>query len=333
MSDLFLKLMKYTGEKEDFFTECLAAALQEDRDLARQFLIRLCGSQVNGINVSTATIHLATQVPFPNCRVDMVFSLNENLPIGVENKLRSPEGRSDEGSQLEKYLRLPLARLAFVTGHYVRVSKSVRENPRYVKPPNARDHFLWSDFYDLVEDTTRSPACTVLNHALLSLFKHLGFDPPHPSIGDLHAPDLKVKKQNRRNFAKLWDPTRNRLRERGWQRITTGSIAELVLHKGKSKKLGRAWLDPLWAPGSLRIRLTPLKGTHPSDMAAAIESVNLPSNDTIRTRDECVPRKGGKVPVLDVFIPMRSLFEGATESEAMARRIAEFVLPVIDAVS
>ena len=42
MAGFFVQLIKRVSEKEDVFTECLAAALRDDPALARRFVLKLC---------------------------------------------------------------------------------------------------------------------------------------------------------------------------------------------------------------------------------------------------------------------------------------------------
>lgn len=117
MSRFFVQLVKRVSEKEDVFTECLAAALREDPHLARRFALKLCGDQRDDVDVRGATIDVATQSTFPartgvpGCCIDMVFTPGGTTKIGVENKLFAGEGRDQQGTrdQLRNYLRLGLS--------------------------------------------------------------------------------------------------------------------------------------------------------------------------------------------------------------------------------
>lgn len=53
--------------------------------------------------------------------MDMVFGLNLEKFIGVENKLGAAEGKG----QLLKYLTLPLNRVAFITPDHLSISDEV----------------------------------------------------------------------------------------------------------------------------------------------------------------------------------------------------------------
>ena len=69
MSRFFVQLIKRVSEKEDVFTECVTGALQENPDLARRFVRRLCGDHLEGIEVATAAIAggRAMFVPSTSC--------------------------------------------------------------------------------------------------------------------------------------------------------------------------------------------------------------------------------------------------------------------------
>ena len=56
MAGFFVQLIKRVSEKEDVFTECLAAALRDDPSLARRFVLRLCGDNLDGVDVRTARV-------------------------------------------------------------------------------------------------------------------------------------------------------------------------------------------------------------------------------------------------------------------------------------
>jgi hypothetical protein len=331
MSDLFVKLMRYCKHsEEDFFTECVAATLKADLELVRGFLKYICGNEIDGVSISTSNVQVETQKVFPHADIDLVFYLDRGKSIGVENKLWSPEGKG----QLSKYLNLQLDQLAYITGYYSQVSEEVFKNPHYLKPPNGRQHFMWSDFYPIVSESIAKPSASMLNHALLALFDDLGFDPPYPKVGELlHTTPPEVGRKNRENFKKLWNLTQQRLQERGWKKLYSGSIAELYVEKGSSKNIVSAWLDPMWQRGSLRIRLTPKDNVDLSRLINDLKSFKFPFKDQIKVIQNLAPRKGGRITVIEVLIPHKTLFANTSDSESMARRLAEFVLAVFDGAS
>ena len=350
-SELFTRLMHREGE--DYFTECVAFALQEDAELAESFLVRLCGEDVDGSPTRSASISIETQKTFSGSRldasfrlnheelvrdscVDLIFRLNDDKFIGVENKLGAPEGKG----QLLKYLALPLTRVAFITPDHMEISDEVLAHPKYLRPDNGRRHFLWSDFFQVIESSVKRPSAPVLNRALLGLFKVYGFEPPLPEIGDLNDPDELAKKRNRENFSKLWELTVSRLEKRGWKKIQHDMIACLWCDSGPDGRVGSFYVNAL-QPGSTLIRLTPRDPDELGEMEAQLrkENSHLSHFDIIVQRRQMVrvKRLGGErivglSTVLEVSTAMKKLFEGAEGVEAKEKRLAEYVFAVLEQV-
>ena len=65
MAGFFVQLIKRVSEKEDVFTECLAAALRDDPALARRFVLKLCRNNALEVDARVAAIDIATQCRFP----------------------------------------------------------------------------------------------------------------------------------------------------------------------------------------------------------------------------------------------------------------------------
>lgn len=332
MSRFFVQLIKRVSEKEDVFTECVAGALREDPGLARRFVLRLCGDNLDGVDVRTAAVDVGTQLPFPAsanvpaCCLDMILTLDGTTRIGVENKLFADEGRGPEGvrDQLRNYLKLQLSRVAYIRAQEAGVAADVLSNPKYLTRAD-RQHFLWSDFYLDVETSVGSGL--PLTRALLDLFLHYGFEPPKPEIGDLKHPDKTVAEANRRNFAKLWEATRAELSKMGWASISPGSIAELYVDGGPSKRIKKAWIDPTWARGLLRVRLTPY-----SDKAAEVEealrSAFLPHHDDVDIERGRAVNRVRDPEYVQVTISFRKLLGETDDAQAMKKLLAEFVAAV-----
>jgi hypothetical protein len=320
MSRFFVTLWRFTDSKEDLFTECLAAALREDPAFTREYCVSIFGDAVADIKLLEADISIATQKNYPGCCLDMVLSLNGKVEVGMEHKLWSPEGKD----QLDRYCALGLHSVAFITGHAAEIRDKVLANPVYRRPSNGRAHFLWSDFYDVVQKHARKPNAATLTRSLLELFDHLGFNPPHPQIGDL------LDKENRRNFAKLWTPTKIALANRGWRQIMPGSIAELYVDEGRSARVARAWIDPTWVPGVLRVRLTSMEGVSRDDIARAVSGAPFVTND-VHVSAGVAARRVRNKEFVEVAIPLKVLFGDADNAEQMSNRLGEFVLSVFDA--
>lgn len=333
MSDFFIRLLKLklTARDEDTFTECLAATLAEDPELRARFVAALCGDEVDGIRVRDARIEVMPQKTFRDSRVDMVFLLNGEKQIGVENKLWAPEGENEAGEgQLCKYCRLGLSRLAFITGYHTSVDDKVLDHPCYVPPRNGRAHFLWADFHPLVEDAARRAGSSLLARALLAVFSYLGFTPPHPEVGDLRDPDPERQRRNRENFAKLWEPTRQGLGKRGWKELMPGSVAELYVRGGTARRVDWAWIDPTWGSGLLRVRLTLKDGVAGGEVVDALDSQALPHGTDARVAKVDVRGRNEPGTVVEVACPLRQVLGDAREAESMARRLSEFVLAAFD---
>jgi hypothetical protein len=331
MPEFFVQLLKRVAEKENVFTECLAAALRHDSELARDFLVVLCGPELDGVDVRAATVEVDPQKAFlrtadhPACCVDLVFTLNRVVTVGVENKLWAVEGKT----QLSDYLKLGLNRIAYVTARDRAVEPDVRANPQYLKP--TRGHFLWSDFDEVVERRGRHTAGPLLTKALLEAFRHFGFEPPTPEIGNLLDADEDIRTRTRKNFAKLWETTRTELQKIGWNHLTPGSIAELYVQDGPSDRIKRVWLDPTWGRGLLRVRLTPHAGKV-GEVEEALRFAQLPHGRDVHVHQGQEPRRRRDAGYVEATISLRTLLGGALETEAMKKSLAEFVTAVFRAV-
>jgi hypothetical protein len=325
MSKAFVRLVRLAVSPEDAFTECLAALLAEDTLFARDFVERLCGPILSGADVRSARISIETQVSYPGSCVDMVRSVNGRRAIGVEHKLWSEEGVD----QLLRYCGLGFDHLAFITAAPQRVTATVLANPAYKRPADGREHFSWRDFYPAVEAAATRGDAGAFARALRELFIHLGFEPPKPEVGDLLDPDSEIRRRNRQNFAKLWDVTRERLRERGWKSIGTGTIAELYVREGKAKHVEWAWVDPTWAR-KLRVRLTPRANVAAETVAKALRE-GLMRFDDIEISVIDFSNRQDRRKVAEAAISTRALLEDAHTPVEMSEALARFVLGVFDA--
>lgn len=328
MSDLFFKLMKLTNQKENFLTECFVATLKEDITFTRDFLIYICGDNVDGVNISNSSIKIETQVSFPKLHscIDMVFYVGENLSIGIENKLDSPESKG----QLIKYLSLPLSRIAFLTAYDTAIENSVDEHPNYLKPKNGRKHFIWSDFYEIVDVSSKRVSATVLNKALLNMFSDLGFDPPKPEIGDLHNINPEIADKNRRNFAKLWSKTRNELEKKNCK-LEAASIVELYVKCVSNNVLETIWLVPI--KGNLKVRLNLKDNINLTTIIDKLNSSSFPFYKMIQVYQQNVRRTKRIDTVIDITISLKKLLSDIYDTDSMSNRLAEYVLTIFNEVS
>lgn len=169
---IYCRLIKLTRQKEDFFTESLAFALQENAAFCKKFLEVIIGSSIPDLRLEDAQIQLHTQVSLPFSKIDMVFIINETLHIAVENKLWSKEG----GGQLKKYLNHDqLHYLAFITAESgYSIEDSVVNNIGYLRPEN-RKHFIWQDFLPIIHELAVGSEVAFSIAELRSLCHYLGF--------------------------------------------------------------------------------------------------------------------------------------------------------------
>ncbi len=293
--------------------------MNEDNALARDFVEILLGDdQLDGTRQCSFEISVKTQVPEGGNCVDMVITVCSRR-IGVENKLDSPEGRG----QLRRYLATPLDRLAYVTPAIREVDEAVILDAHYLRP-EGKNHFCWSDFYDVI--ARRANDASILTEALLTLFKDLGFDPPHEEIGDLQ------NQENRENFSKLWRATKVMLRRRGWKRLDSGSTAEMYVKNGTSESVEQLWCDPRWTGNNLRLRVT-LKDPRKTEDVANYLKQKLEFRGVRPLINRAESRRArGKIQVVDVVITFDNLFARIESHEEIETRLAEFVIHVLDEV-
>jgi hypothetical protein len=342
MSDLFVRLLKFTRlieAKEDVFTECLASTLKEDEELAKDFVELICGrKEMEGIKIQACAISTMTQRSYPgelapgSC-LDMVFSIGHDgstFMIGVENKLGSPQGPG----QLLKYLKLPeLSGVGYITPDHQKIEEKVSHHPRYLKPSAVgRDHFMWTDFYRLVEKSSQRSSSKGFSGALLTLFKDRGFEPPISEIGDLQDSEPEIRDKNRKNFAKFWELTRSRLKDRGWSSFEPGTIAELYVRQGESRVVSMMWLDPMWRAGSIRVRLSFANAGFPEKARNLLQAADYSFHDLVEMQALQVRRKNELRPILDVWISQRKLFTKPSDAQHISQRLADFTTSIFDQV-
>jgi hypothetical protein len=99
-------------------------------------------------------------------------------------------------------------------------------------------------------------------------------------------------------------------------------------------------VNTLW-PGILRIRLTPYSPNEIGEMERRLKrgasplsefDIIVKRRDMVRVKRAEDERNVGLSTVLEVSTPMKKLFEAAEGAEAKQRRLAEFVLAVLDQV-
>jgi hypothetical protein len=333
--NLFLSTRRLTSSKEDHLTEFLAAALQSDSSIRDAY-----GSLVLGAYAAKAgwaapqILEVQTQRNFTGtgCCPDLTLTLRDGHVIASEHKIEAPETAGEESDdkeavlQLERYLRLPVDGVAYFRSTWSPPASSVLEDPKYIKP-RAREHFLWSDLYPVLQART-----TDLGRWLLEAFEFLGYTPPHPEIGDLGDPDPTIRAAHWENFAKLWQDTRSALRERGWK-VTAGSVCQLYLQSHASSVAEQVFVSPMSNGGRiLTVRVTPRDECAVPDIMARFRHLIEALGLGVELEDKSVRRVSGHRAVIDVAIALRKLLPEHATAEELERKLLSYVVPLVDAI-
>lgn len=320
--NLFWSTRSLTSNREDHLTEFFAAALELSPIFRARYAALLLGEYASRQGWPEPIIaRVETQVSYPGAssQPDLRLTLDDGHVILVEHKLEAPETverETGERNQLQRYLALPVDGVEYVCSSFRSLPDTVLADPRYIRPSN-RDHFLWRDFYPLLDDQDRFLGW------LKEGFERLGFTPPLPGVGELSGPDSEEIRRNRENFAKLWGSTRRGARELGWHRIEAGDIVELYLSEGTSDLAASVFVSPAKAERFL-IRVTPKPGRLGAVikvMEEAARSAWVPTEVANRQ----VTRKG-KVNVVDVTSSLHALLNREEQPAEMERRLANYVL-------
>jgi hypothetical protein len=325
--NLFWSTRRLTNEREDHLTEFLAAALAESqrfRDTYRDLLF--AGAPAEHGFLSAEITKVSTQVSFPgtSCCPDMILEMSNGKLVACEHKLEALETMGPAGDkrpQLERYLDLPIDGLVYVRSGWKAPVASTLNHPKYIRP-EGRDHFLWRDLYPLLIQSEH-----VLLDWLREGFERLGFTPPHPSIGEMSGDDEHQNKENRRNFAKLWQATRHMATISGW-RVQTGAIVELYLTGNTEALADWVFISPAKAERFL-FRATPKRGCR-SKVIDRLRAVVDASNDRLELSSLQVRRKNGKEWVVDVTASLHDIL-GADEllTTEIESRLLHLVEPLL----
>lgn len=129
---------------EDKFTYSLAYILNKYPKVGQSYLNRVCS--LSGLK-NTKFIE-ATDHPLPSitCKPDFLIKGKE-FEVLFEHKIDAELG----SDQLDRYLKIAnenKQKLCFVTNYLTKVSSSILRSKTYLKN-NKRDHFVWSDFFDI----------------------------------------------------------------------------------------------------------------------------------------------------------------------------------------
>lgn len=338
--------------QEDHMTEFFAAALEVSPKFSQAYYNLVISSYAKKMKWEPATIvGITTQYDFKDtsCRPDMILTLSNGKVIACEHKLDAEEtlgkavvcekkldagatiGDTDDGSeekkevkQLERYLKLPIDGLVYVRSSWKRIKNEVLDNEKYVKPVRC-DHYMWRDFYPLLEASDDH----VLVKWLREGFKSVGFTPPHPSIGEMAGREKEVNISNRKNFTKFWDRTRSCARKLGWK-VSSGSIVELYLSGNSSSIASDIFISPAKS-GSDRFlfRVTPRK----EEMEKA-EKLLEATISKLGGRPELVKhivkRKEGKLTVIDITTTLTNILgAGELQSDEIENQLLEFTRPLL----
>lgn len=328
--NLFLNTRHLTGRREDHLTEFFAAALEIDSWFRKAYakLVIAPFAEKNDW-AAPDIVSVETQISFDEyaARPDMVITLRDGHVIACEHKLEAIETLvalnqiSDEPvPQLARYLMIPeIDAVVFVRETLKPPNQGVLQNPKYICPKD-RQHFLWRDFYPLLESSAH-----LYCQWLCKGFQVLGFTPPHPVVGDLSLPE------NQKNFAKLWLATRSRVHDLGW-RVGTGSVVELYLEKPNAILVSQVWICP--RNEQLLVRATPTSNAVIHEVLDRLKSVQMGiAKDLTCIEEHTVRRILGNVQVIDAWAPLRVVLDEHANGEDLERRLLEFVGPILDAMT
>ena len=328
---LLARLIKLTSRKEDFVTECFAAVLQADQRAAAQYW----GILAKATRLRERRIRrVRTQCSMNNgsARCDLVLDAG-GAHLAVEHKLESPQGHN----QLLRYLglsRREVTHVALVAADYQSVSTRVLKNPRYVRPFTGQDHFVWADFYPVLEQSEARGVYVAA--ATRALFDRRGLQPPHALIGHLHTrnPTLRAKLDG--HLYKAWQPLLRVLRHK-WEYADSSIVklrqSEIYVDDGPSDLLRGVWLDPFSNPGSLRVRLKSDRRTKRDRMFERIESeqgrATIPYGRSLSIGQEPRTFYRQRYPwSVEVRIPWRVLLRHSTRT-TMPKALKKFVLALM----
>ena len=329
---LYSQLLKYSRRDadvlENYFTECFAAAISEDQFLARALIAGLVRhSTFAGVSLAHASVAAYTQVHFGSAIPDVLIEIatpdrRRVVRLAIEAKLGAGLG----AGQLAKYLNQPsISGVALVTRHLTPVPSEVYDHRKYLRP-SRRDHFFWTDFYPPLERRARSPRSPALTVALAGLFRHLRFQPPIKSIGELRPRGDERDRRIRVAFATRWAETRKQLRAMGWQ-SNPGSQAQVYVYRnGTAGRLSWALLDPMVPDHCLRVRFNFRSDRTLKQVRHEFQTSRFFLRRQTRFRERTVSRAHGRETVLDIEVPLRELFSHSSESPGHGGFLARYVL-------
>ena len=262
-----------------------------------------------------------TQRSLSGGRPDLTLTLTDGHVVAVEHKIDAIETLgivSEDGEplgQLRRYMDDPaIAAVGFVRSTLRPPGDDVLGNPKYIHPAN-RQHFLWRDFYPLLEASSSHYAAW-----LREAFEADGYTPPHAFVSEL------TERESRVNFAKYWLPVRAVAHDLGWD-VGTGSLVELYMSPRGPHLPATVWINP--TDSMLVFRATPIDPAQIERIARVLDKATAALGVSGITEKRTVPRAAGKVAVVDVCVPMRHVLGNADSGPAVESQLLGFVEPLL----
>lgn len=328
-SNLFWQTRGLTQLREDHLTYFLAGALEHDTAFREAYQNRVLPSFA-AAGVAHRIARAETQARFvkENCRLDLLLTLDDGRRVVCEHKLEAPETlhELDSGEvlgQLERYLELDIAGVAYFRPHLVTLSQAILQHPRYIRPAS-QPHFLWRDLYDSL-----SRGEHILTQWLFEGFRRLGFTPAAPHVGPLSPDDTEEVKENQRNFGKLWHSTQV-LASRTWE-MNPGRRCELYLRPQETTGLyWQVYISPLPQMGNLLRFRCHTTETQVEKVLGILgrAAAELPCRPEI-TKGRLQEDRS----FVDVIVSLYTVLSGAEEAEEQERRLFAQVAPLLEALS
>lgn len=224
---------------EDFFTELWAYVLKNHLEL-RNNILSLIGAKIHETDWC-----IETQVEYPPaslsgsklpCRPDLRLSCQEACLL-FEHKIDAKQhyeniiddlGFELAYSQLERYLATDeSARVVLISLGTMQIDSKVLNNPRYLRPKD-RPHFLWGDFYPIVQDYAAAQGKEDLFIIELRRFMEaLEMMPPREGVGIIPSANEPGMKAERAAMKRFWEKAIETLRANGWIKIYWGLEIEV----------------------------------------------------------------------------------------------------------
>jgi hypothetical protein len=323
-NNLYWQTRSLAGESEDHLTYFLAAALEHDAVFRREYEKLVLES------LSPATIErVATFFGFEghSCVPDLLLELKGGRRVVCEHKFDAPETvlvmpeTGERRKQLERYLELPVAAVAYFRPTLVQVSPEVIHHPSYIHPPE-QTHFLWRDLY-----LPLSQGDHIITKWLFDGFRRQGFTPAVRHVGELWGRD------------RLCETEPGELRQAlgPHERVREGLLGH------------RQGLSPRAPSTAARIGDIQASGNHSAGPGAALLRFRceaLPGHeiqvreivDQVRSELPFTPEIGSGtlrngLPYVDLLVSLHLLLSGTTTATEQEARLYAQVVPLLEALS